>query len=53
MVQRKLSLALFFPSLNFASLVDFFVGYADDIAAARNTEEAQRKLRRDVLRTKT
>lgn len=34
----------------------FLVGYADDIAAvitARNTEEAQRKLRRLMLRTKT
>ena len=34
----------------------FLVGYADNIAAvitARNTEEAQRKLRRVMLRTKT
>ena len=34
----------------------FLVGYADDIGAvitARNTEEAQRKLRRVMLRMKT
>ena len=34
----------------------FLVGYRDDIAAvitARNTEEAHRKLRRVMLRTKT
>ena len=31
----------------------FLVGYTDDIAAARNTEEAKRKLRLVILRAKT